>query len=30
MPNNYVLGFGVIVVVVQGLGKYISIRYLDL
>ena len=27
--NNWVLGFGVIVIVVQVLGKYMIIRYLD-
>ena len=29
VPNNWVLGFWVIVIVVQVLGKYMIIRYLD-
>ena len=29
VPNNLVLGFWVIVILVQGLGKYVIIRYLD-
>ena len=29
MPNNYVLGFAVIVIIVLALGKYMIIRYLD-
>ena len=29
VPNNYVLGFWVIVIVVLVLGKYVIIRYLD-
>ena len=29
MPNNLVLGFWVIVFIVQALGKYAMIRYLD-
>ena len=29
VPNNQVLGFWVIVIVVQVLGKYMIIRYLD-
>ena len=29
VPNNQVLGFGVILTIVQVLGKYMIIRYLD-
>ena len=29
MPNNLVLGFWVIIIIVQALGKYVMIRYLD-
>ena len=29
VPNNVVLGFWVIVIIVQVLGKYMIIRYLD-
>ena len=29
VPNNLVLGFWVIVIIVQVLGKYMIIRYLD-
>ena len=29
VPNNWVLGFWVIVIIVQALGKYMIIRYLD-
>ena len=29
VPNNYVLGFRVIVIIVQVLGKYMIIMYLD-
>ena len=29
VPNNWVLGFWVIVITVQVLGKYMYIRYLD-
>ena len=29
VPNNWVLGFWVIVIIVQVLGKYMIIRYLD-
>ena len=29
VPNNWVLGFFVIVIIVQVLGKYMIIRYLD-
>ena len=29
VPNNEVLGIGVIVMIVQVLGKYMIIRYLD-
>ena len=29
VPNNSVLGFWVIVIVVQVLGKYMIIKYLD-
>ena len=29
MPNNLVLGFGVIGIIVQALGKYMVIQYLD-
>ena len=29
VPNNLILGFWVIVIVVQILGKYMILRYLD-
>ena len=29
VPNNWVLGFWVIVIIVQVLGKYMIFRYLD-
>ena len=29
IPNNLVLGFWVVVIIVQGLGQYMIIRYLD-
>ena len=29
VPKNWVLGFWVIVIIVQLLGKYMTIRYLD-
>ena len=29
VPNNWVLGFWVIVIMVQVLGKYMIIKYLD-
>ena len=29
VPNHWVLGFGVIFILVQVLGKYMIIRYLD-
>ena len=29
MPNNYVLGYWVTVVIIQVLGKYMIVRYLD-
>ena len=29
VPNNWVLGVLVLVIVVQALGKYMNIRYLD-
>ena len=29
VPNNQVLGFGLVVIVVQALGKYMIIGYLD-
>ena len=29
MPNNWELGFWVIVIIIQGLGGYMIIRYLE-
>ena len=29
VPNDWVLGFWVIVIIVQAMGKYMIIRYLD-